>query len=569
MNLVKCLLAKIFDERTSRRGDEYEFQVFQRSGTPERADEVFERINSLYRRAYLRYVDPEGEEADEISTREFSEERVKTVVQALQQFSITMGAARNGDVIGAFFEEILRSGFKQDRGMYFTHDNLARFMVEAVDLGDLTEKTWRSSNHPDNRLPYIIDPACGSGTFLLHSMQKVTDTIRDSVEELVADHDAESYFRTRLGDEQPNTWAEQFIYGFDPKFVMAITAKVNMVLHGDGSTHILKEDGFKPISSYSDVRLRSCNDSQRSVRSSRYQPDVCETFDLVVSNPPFGVTLSAETRRSLKSTFSLPSSTPSEGLFLERCFQLLKPLGRLAIILPESLLNGKEMMMVRLFLYRMFNVKAIVSMPRNLFIDTPTKTSILFAQKKSGAEIEEWDDHWAAAQSRIESRISGARQALTRKYCEEHTAAEVAEAFKKAMRPVLDEKSWVIKGGRKPKLFRVGTDWSKSEPFEAATYYGEILRTSDFRRRRNQYALQRVAAQTNYRFPVFEVEEVGYKLSKRGERSRPNHLLKMRGRNSGVDITNLHLSDEECDLIVNTENPQTVLDEIRSGVSWD
>ena len=141
VNLVKCLLAKIYDERTRRRGDEYHFQVFYQAGRPETAQEVFERVNKLYEQAYRRYVNPSASEADEISAKEFSEERVKTVVQALQQLSITMGAVKNGDVIGTFFEEILRAGFKQDRGMYFTHDNLARFMVEAVGLNRLTKNT--------------------------------------------------------------------------------------------------------------------------------------------------------------------------------------------------------------------------------------------------------------------------------------------------------------------------------------------------------------------------------------------------------------------------------------------
>ena len=435
VNLVKCLLAKIYDERTRRRGDEYHFQVFYKAGRPETAEEVFERVNKLYEQAYRRYVDPNGAESDEISAKEFSEERVKTVVQTLQQLSITMGAARNGDVIGTFFEEILRAGFKQDRGMYFTHDNLARFMVEAVGLKTLTKNTWSTSDHPENRLPYIIDPACGSGTFLLHCMQSVTDTVRNSKEILVADHDSEEFFKARLHDERPNYWAEQFIYGFDPKFVMAITAKVNMVLHGDGSTHILKEDAFSPFSKYSDVRLRPCNENQRSVPRSRYHPDMCETFDLVVSNPPFGVTLAAETRAKIGNTFSLPKATSSEGLFVERCFQLLKPGGRLAIIVPESLLNGKELITVRLFLYRMFKIKAIVSMPRNLFIDTPTKTSILFAQKKLPQEIVEWDKEWQSAALKVDQCVNNARKALTKKYCEDHTADEVAHGFGKAMRP--------------------------------------------------------------------------------------------------------------------------------------
>ena len=568
VNLIKCLLAKIYDERTRRIGEEYHFQVFHKAGRPETAEEVFERVNTLYKQAYRRYIAPNEAVPGEINIMEFSKERVKTVVQALQQLSITTGAVRNGDVIGTFFEEILRAGFKQDRGMYFTHDNLARFMVEAVGIENLTQETWKSSDHPENRLPYIIDPACGSGTFLRHCMQSVTDTVANSKNVLVSDHESEEFFKARLHHERPNYWAEQFIYGFDPKFIMAITARVNMVLHGDGSTHILKEDAFSPFARYSDVRLRPINDGERSVPRARYRPDMCETFDLVVSNPPFSVTLSPETRAKTGETFTLPKSTSSEGLFVERCFQLLKPGGRLAVVVPESLLNGKETVNVRLFIYRMFKIKAIVSLPRNLFIDTPTKTSILFAQKKLPREIEAWDKNWDAATQRVAQCVANARRVLTKRYCNEHTANEVARAFAKALRPVLLQPFWVLKRGSDPALIRTSVDWTCKESTEASTYYRSILQMTYFKRLCEQSVLKSVATQLTYDFPVYEVDEVGFKLSKRGERSRPNHLFRMRGKATNQYISNLHLAEEECDLVIDTQKPQTVLDEMIAGVSW-
>lgn len=343
VNLVKCLLAKIHDERTTKNGDPYGFQVKYKNNKPETASEIFERVNQLYKAAYTRYIDPGSAEVDEINPKEFAEERVKTVVLALQSISITKGAARHGDVIGAFFEEILRTGFKQDRGMYFTHDNIARFMVEAIGLRELTQQIWAASNHPDNRLPYIIDPACGSGTFLLHAMSTVTSAIKDHKADLVNDHDAEQFFNARMSDSQPNYWAENFIYGFDPKFIMAITAKVNMVLHGDGSAHIFKDDAFRPFSAFTDARLKPATEAQRSAPKAIYGREMCETFDVVISNPPFGVTIASDVKTKLKSTFTLSEATPSEGLFLERCYQLLRPGGRLAVVLPQSFFNSKDL----------------------------------------------------------------------------------------------------------------------------------------------------------------------------------------------------------------------------------
>src|ERR1039458_7018256 len=149
--------------------------------------------------------------------------------------------------VGAVCEKAARTvlcGGRSVMGVPTAIDNIVRFMVEAVDLAGLTRKVWQKSNHPENRLPYVIDPACGSGAFLLHAMTTITATVKGAAKKLVADHDAQQFYNARMSDDQPNYWAEAFVYGFDPKFIMAITAKVNMVLHGDGSAHIFKDDAF-------------------------------------------------------------------------------------------------------------------------------------------------------------------------------------------------------------------------------------------------------------------------------------------------------------------------------------
>lgn len=294
VNLVKCLLAKIYDERTTKAKKPYAFQIQYKNGKPANANDVFETVNGLYKEAYKRYIE-KGVVPDEIDPKEFSKDKVKAVVQAIESLSITKGAALHGDIIGAFFEEILRIGFKQDKGMYFTHSNLVKFMIEALDIDGLAKSTWLSSTHPENRLPYVIDPASGSGSFLLHAMQSITSAIKQNEDELVSDFEEEQFYNARMSDAMPNYWAENFVYGFDPKFVMAITAKVNMVLHGDGSAHMFKYDAFKPFSTYSDPKLRVASEGTRSIPKSNYDRDLCETFDVVISNPPFGVTLSSDT----------------------------------------------------------------------------------------------------------------------------------------------------------------------------------------------------------------------------------------------------------------------------------
>ncbi|MBX2997122.1 MAG: restriction endonuclease subunit M [Caldilineaceae bacterium] len=569
-NLVKCLLAKIYDERHTRRGDKYKFQVLYRNGKEETSLDVARRINEdLYQPAYLRYIDPSAENADEINGREFPPERVKTVVKVLQSMSITKGAALHGDIIGAFFEEILRVGFKQDKGMYFTHDNLVQFIVEAVDIAGLTKNIWKVATHPDNRLPYIIDPACGSGTFLLKAMGIATQTVQNHKNELVADFEAEQFYKARMSASMPNYWAENFIYGLDPKFVMAITAKVNMVLHGDGSAHIFKQDAFRPLSTFSDSKFRPLGDPLRSIPKARYKPDVSESFDLVVSNPPFGITLASDTRRTLSKSFSLKTSLPSEALFLERCFQLLKPNGRLAVVIPESLLNAADLSDVRLFLYRMFWIRAIVALPRNMFIDTPTLTSLLFAQKKTSHEIDRWDSAWAKEQAIVDKKVKTAKSYLSKvKKTRQLKPAEVQEHVLSTLYPVVDQNTWILKRGKNAGVMSFTLPHEVQNGYEAMNYYGGLLKLASFSSIVEVYVFGKVASEFDYKYPVFSVEEVGYKLSKRKEKIRPNQLCKFVGATTSDEKPNLHLTDEEFKVVVDTENPKRVLDYIRKSVTW-
>lgn len=567
-NLVKCLLAKIYDERQTKKGEPYQFQIlYNKKGQEESAASVFKRVNDRYRTAYSRYIERNAPEPDEINPKEFSPERVKTVVKELQGMAITRGAALHGDVIGAFFEEILRAGFKQDKGMYFTHDNLVYFIIEALDLDGLTVETWKKATHPENRLPYVIDPACGAGTFLLRSMYVISNAVRSRQNELVSDMESISYFNSRMSDDMPNNWAESFIYGLDPKFVMAITAKVNMVLHGDGSAHIFKHDSLSPLSTFADDKLKPLSDPHRSIPKARYRFEVSESFDVVVSNPPFGITIAANTKALLSSNFSLRDTTQSECYFLERWFQLLKPNGRLGVVLPESLLNAADSADVRLFLYRMFWIRAIVALPRNLFIETPTLTSLLFAQKKTSTEIEAWDIAWAEASSQMDEKIKqikefirGARrnENVTPQHVEQRVIADLST--------IIGDAAQIIKKGDAPVPIALPADIETTA--DACNYYRAMMQLAGVKLLVRNRVFGFLCEKFDYNYPVYLVDEVGYKLSKRKERLRPNQLARFVGINSKIEMPNLHLADEPFEVLVDMNSPERILDFIRRDVKW-
>jgi type I restriction enzyme M protein len=484
--------------------------------------------------------------------------------------ALTRGSALSADIMGAFFEEILRSGFKQDRGMYFTHDNLARFMVEAVGLRDLTKKKWRRATHPNKRLPYVMDPACGSGTFLLHSMQAISESIRKNQAALVVTDEDRDFFRQNVSDAAPNAWAKDFLFGFDYKFIMAMTAKVNMVLHGDGVAHIYKNDAYKPLTSYLEEKFRPVDpEGGRSLSLAQYDKPMCEAFDVVISNPPFGVTLAPQTQLQLSTAFSLPASSTTEALFIERSFQLLRPHGRLAVVLPESVLNAAESIDVRKLLYRLFNIRAIVLLPRNIFVDTPTLTSLLFAQKKTSQEVEAWDTEWGAARVRIDTLISAARQFTKTAYVRIATSPQdIEDGVLNALSGVVSPHDWITKTGANARVLSFKLPPGITTPTAAANHYKDLLFSAGFDAIVERYVLQQVAACLDYEWPSYTVSEVGFKLSKRKEKARENQLMALRGTSSNQVIQNLHLAGESADVEVNITQPTKVLDFISADVVW-
>jgi type I restriction enzyme M protein len=293
-------------------------------------------------------------------------------------------------------------------------------------------------------------------------------------------------------------------------------------------------------------------------------------FDVVISNPPFGVTLTSEVRQSLDRAFSLPATSSTEALFIERAFQLLRPGGRLAVVMPESVLNAADTS-VRLFAMRMFHIKAVVSLPRHIFAETPTLTSLLFAQKKTGGEITTWDETWALENAKIEEAIGKARRLVTieGRLAFASTAALEAAVLNE-LSPLAGPSAWVMRRGQNgtggPLEFRLPLNCESLD--DAAAHYQAIFRSSGLPLVKTQAIFTAIAERLQAEWPCYAVDEVGFKLSKRGERIRENQLAKFVGRVSEVEMPNLHLANEDTRVVINEEAPCTVLDFMNLDVKW-
>lgn len=249
----------------------------------------------------------------------------------------------------------------------------------------------------DKEIPYMVDPSAGSGTFLIEYMKFITENMKYrfrnelGTTRAVKDKVESDWF---YPDNRENKWAQTYIYASEVNFNLGTAAKVNMILHGDGSTNVFVKDGLLPFARYE--KETAPNILHDSLDEALYHDKAVNgNFDLILTNPPFSVDLDNDTKKTLKKSFIFGDRKNSENLFIERWYQLLRENGRVAAVLPESVFDTTENKYIRLFLYKYFKIKAVVSIPQLSFEPyTSTKTSILFAQKKTNEEVELWNNTW-------------------------------------------------------------------------------------------------------------------------------------------------------------------------------
>jgi type I restriction enzyme M protein len=536
-SLVNIILAKIQDEDETEDGEEYDFQIFsykQKDEIFETNQELFNRINSLYRRALkakLNMTDKQDlEDSFVIDRRKFSLSKLKYTVSELERFSFVDGknSFDGKDILGDFFEGIIREGFKQTKGQFFTHIHIVKFLLWGLKLDKLALKRVNK----DNELPYLVDPAAGSGTFLIEYMKFITKNLKYRFRnKLATKRSVEDRLFEWFGQaHRENKWARDYIYGIETNFNLGTATKVNMILHGDGSTNIFVKDGLLPYKFY-DKETAPNFLKQYEPDTLYFNKEVNKQFDALVSNPPFSVTLDNETKKHLGKQFLFGNKKNSENLFIERWYQLLKPNGRLGVILPESVYDTTENKYIRLFIYKYFKVKAIVSLPQLAFEPfTSTKTSLLFAQKKTKNEIKEWNNLWTKY-SREWSKLKTKCDNLIQVY------------IKKKDRNKLPSIKDLSEKDEKNILLRMLKDCFEEDdltlsPIELIKKYNDELKslckydndTRDvFGFVNTWWVFGEVAKKIDYKIFMAEVENVGYKRTKRGEKTMPNELYRVNG----------------------------------------
>ena len=323
----KLIMAKIYDERFTPVGEEYKFQV--KNG--ETAKDVSKKVREVYEK-----VKEKNSKVFKVDIK-LSNQAIYDVVKILQGISLR---STDLDIKGRAFEKFLGKIFRDEYGQYFTPRNAVKFMVEFLD--------------PDED-DLIIDPACGSGGFLLYSLIHVMEKLEKRYRE-----DKDSLNRICWD------FAHKQIYGIEINDRIARIAMMDMILHEDGHSNIECNNALLDYKEFNKIR---------DIEPNKYS--------LVFTNPPFGAII--KDRKILKK-FNLGKdrdNQKTEILFIERCLDLLKDGGKLGIVLPDSILTNSSLQYVRTFILKKAKILAVVSLPQHAFVPSGAgvKSSLLFLEK--------------------------------------------------------------------------------------------------------------------------------------------------------------------------------------------
>jgi|ERR1035437_610296 type I restriction enzyme M protein len=534
-SLVNIILAKIQDEDEKNKGEVYEFQVKgfddgKGNTEIEKPEKVFERINELYRRALekkLNLIDPvKLAKTYVINEEKFPLSKLIYTVQELEDISLIEGrdSVDGTDILGDFFESITRDGFKQTKGQFFTPINVVRFILFGLQLDNLA--IYRLNEKQD--LPYIIDPSCGSGTFLIEAMKAITKELKHKRNnEVASSSEVQRWFQVYFPSVHENNWARTFLYGADSNFDLGTAAKVNMILHGDGSANLFVQDGLLPFNFYAKNSGGTNVLILQEAEEDYVNKHTNGQFEVVISNPPFSVDLDTVTKQKVERTFIFHKKKNSENLFIERYYQLLKENGRLGIVLPESVFDTTENKYIRLFIFKYFKVKAVVSLPQVTFEPfTSTKTSLLFGQKKTAAEVAEWNilwnkyhDEWNKLNTRVTNYISVYVKGEKKEKYPSIKADDDKTALKNIhyfLKEYLEPKDATLPVKELLEKYRSEIEEVSSIDKDTIDLFGHC---------NSWWVFGEVSKELDYNIFMAEAENVGYKRTKRGPKPMPNELF--------------------------------------------
>lgn len=370
------------------------------------------------------------------------ENSFEAIVEELQIYNLS---TTSDDVKGIAFEQFLGKTFRGELGQFFTPRTVVDFIINVLD---------------PQESEVICDPCCGSGGFLIKAFEYVRAKIENEIhlakEKIKLDYYNENYeklsdkkraeidevvnklfskLNAELDINNPKSRIRELsydcIFGTDANPRMSRTAKMNMIMHGDGHGGVHHNDGLLNVNGIFENR-----------------------FDIILTNPPFGSRVEKNLKiteadkytnverikkyrqrygsayddalKQVNDNIDKPlldlyetgsMSTLTEVLFIERCLNLLKPGGRMGIVLPEGVLNNTNLQKIRDYVESRAKILLIVSIPQDVFIASgaTVKPSLLFFKKFSKEEIEQYKKITAKAEKEITKKYEPKTQPILTK----------------------------------------------------------------------------------------------------------------------------------------------------------
>jgi len=364
--VFKLIYAKLYDEKEAKSRPDQEV-YFRKTKDPKF---TFDIVNRLFKESVFEWPGIFGPH-DEIL---LSPEHLSICVSQLEDVRLLDS---NLEIIDAAFEYLLPEVAKGKKGQYFTPRHVIDMAVKMLNPRDKE---------------YIIDPAAGSGGFLIHAMQWVwSHDLKDAPHEKQVDY------------------ARRYLFGIDFDDKPVKISRALMLIAGDGRSHIFKLNSLNPKEwQGSDSEKENARAELRKLllKTGDYEADRNNeenfrnfAFDVLLTNPPFAgkikeQMLLREYELAKNKKGKVPKQVGRDLLFIERALQMIKPGGRLAIVLPQGKLNNTNTEYIRQWLLGKARVLAVVGLHGNTFKPhTGTKTSLLFLQKWGGEAGKPKDDY--------------------------------------------------------------------------------------------------------------------------------------------------------------------------------
>jgi type I restriction-modification system DNA methylase subunit len=320
-------------------------------------------------------------EMNNISFRKFTSDILGSTYET---YLGTKLALRNGEVKSEERRDIRKAG-----GIYYTPPPIVHYIVDNT-LGKLLKELEKE--HKLNTIEKVmqirvLDPACGSGSFLIYAYKLLSDFYRrinemidnKRVRLLAQAGSTDMFQRLELFKQLPEPLVdyphyilEKQLYGVDIDPEAAEIAAVNLTMQAFADARreklplILNENvkvGNSLISGTEEELHTYFGDNWQEKKPFKWKEAFPNGgFDVVVGNPPYGAELTTDEKAYLKHNYDCVSDFETAQYFIAVAEQVLKPNGYLAFIIPNTIFLNLYAQRFRRFIADSFRVESVLDL---------------------------------------------------------------------------------------------------------------------------------------------------------------------------------------------------------------